>query len=306
MLAINYNIKNWKNSMIVAQIANTKFGQLVRKSFLGNILKNSRFLEYIDKTAGNWRYPFLSFGWMLASYFTRRRVVKINGIKFTLPCNNWITHFRWFLFGKKEIEVRNYIDKYVKDGDVFFDIGANIGVFSVYAAKKYPKLNLFCFEPEYSNLGLLKENILENKIGDRANLYSIGISDFKGLSHLHLQDTSKGAAAHTESKEVISKTDEGYKVVWKEGIATTTLDDFCDDAKVVPNCIKIDTDGNELKILNGAKNILKNKDLRSLVIEMPHTQGEKGSHCEKILTANGFKLGWSKKDKTLNEVWVRA
>ena len=44
---------------------------------------------------------------------------------------------------------------------IFFDIGANIGEFSIYAALRHPQLRVLSFEPEYSNLSLLKENIVD-------------------------------------------------------------------------------------------------------------------------------------------------
>jgi FkbM family methyltransferase len=189
---------------------------------------------------------------------------------------------------------------------VFFDIGANEGIFSIYAACKNKKLQVYCFEPEYSNLALLKENVLENNLSDRVNIFSVGMSDFNGLSQLHIQDTSEGAAAHSESREKIGKTDEGYKVVWREGIGVTTLDQFCEQMNVIPNGIKIDTDGNEVKILKGAKETLKNLKLKHLVIENPHDQGTKGIECEQILIENNFKKVWSDRSKTINEIWERV
>ena len=61
---------------------------------------------------------------------------------------------------QKEKEVRIFIDKYLEKDQIFFDIGANIGVFSLYAAIK-KNAKVYAFEPEYSNLSLLKENILK-------------------------------------------------------------------------------------------------------------------------------------------------
>ena len=58
-----------------------------------------------------------------------------------------------------------------------------------------------------------KENILKNDLTNKASIYSIGISDFTGISRLHLQDLNEGAAAHTENRETIQldlKTGEPY------------------------------------------------------------------------------------------------
>ena len=200
--------------------------------------------------------------------------------------------------------MRNYIDEQVKEGDVFFDIGANIGVFSLYAAKKFDSIKVYSFEPEYSNLNLLKENIYYNHLAQKIKPFSVGVSDFTGLSELHLQDVSAAAAASTESNRPIAMTDEGYKVVFSEGIVAATLDYICEQLKVVPCALKIDTDGNEVKVLAGAQKTLKDPRLRSIAIEMPD-EGAKGKACREMLQSAGFKLFWQDAKKTRNEIWKK-
>lgn len=279
-------------------------GPNVAKSRLARWIRRKLSLpSLLANSVGDWRYPFLAFGWRIATFLTRPRKVSVGDVSFTLPCRNWVTHFRWYLFETKEPEVRHYIDRYVKSNDVLFDIGANVGVFSVYAGKK--NIKVYCFEPEYSNLSLLKENVLTNRLADRVNIYSVALSDFVGISTLHLQSIEEGAAAHTESQTPITTTDEGYPVVHAEGIFAVTLDYICEQLRVSPNCVKIDTDGNETKILQGATKTLRNPSLRSLVIEMPVPAMERAT-CEEILKQNGFKPVWVQRDKTRNEIWERA
>ena len=221
---------------------------------------------------------------------------------FTLSCTNWITHFRWYLFKEKGPEIRHYIDNYIDNNDIFFDIGANVGVYSIYAAKRHPGIFIHCFEPEFSNLNALKDNIVSNGLTKRVKISSVAIGNFVGLSELHLQNLTTGSAEHTESQEKIANTDGGYPVVWSEGIFSVTLDYICEQLNVIPNALKIDTDGNEDKILDGAKNILSNKLFRSLAIEVP--DGEKGVYCQNLLKSVGFKRVWSD-PKKMNEIWQR-
>ena len=267
------------------------------------IIKNSFIYDIYEKSVLNWRYPLFSLNWKIARYLTRPRKVEIDNIEFTIPCENWITHFRWYLFKIKEPEVRRYIKDNILDKDVFFDIGANIGVFSVYAAKLHKNISVYCFEPEYSNVHLLKNNILANNIDKQVSIFSIGISNETGLSKLHLSDNAPGAAVHTESQNNIKMTDEGYRVIGKEGIMTITLDEFCEKSGIVPNCLKIDTDGNELKILTGAVKILKHSEFRSMIIEMPLHNELQTVECEKILIESGLRPTWSNRKETKNEIW---
>lgn len=276
----------------------------IKKSRTAQWYKNTSLCHTIHNTQGDWRYPFIAFGWLLAKWLVPRRKVNVDGVSFTLSCTNWITHFRWYLFKTKEQEVRRYIDQYVHDGDVFFDIGANVGIFTIYTAKRYNHISVYSFEPEYSNLNLLKDNIVHNNLNDKVAIYSLAVSDFVGLTRLNIQDITPGSAAHTESKDSISMTDEGYPVVWAEGVMACTIDHICEQLRTIPNCIKIDTDGNEEKILRGAKKTLAQPHLRSLVIEMP-SEGSKHDFCLSALEAAGFTLTWSNPPKTKNEIWAK-
>ena len=287
------------------RIKNNKF---IRKIFtstkIGKVLRNTIIIRSIERSVGDWRYPFIVLSWWLAKILVPRRKVKIDGLSFTLSCSNWITHFRWFLFNEKEPEVRYFIDEYLDDGDIFFDIGANVGVFSIYAAKRYKNLRIYSFEPEVSNLATLKENIIKNNITKKTVIYGVGISNSVGLSKLHLQDLTTGSALHTEDRKNIDHSYEGNNpIIWAEGIYTVTLDYFCDIINIIPNAIKIDTDGNESKILKGATNLLKNPMLRSIIIEMPE---EQMTYCHTILLESGF----IKKDypfkESRNEIWVKG
>ena len=276
----------------------------LRQSIFIKWLKRTRFGIFLLQSHGDWRYPFMVIAWQISQWITPRKKINVDGVSFTLPCTNWITHFRWYLFKKKEVEVRHYIDNYVQEGDNFFDVGANIGVFSIYAAKRFSDISCYCFEPEYSNLNVLKDNIVANDIMSKVTIYSVAISNTVGLSKLNLQDLTAGAAAHTESKEPIDMTHEGYPVVWAEGIATVSLDYISKELNVFPNVLKIDTDGNEDKVLEGAALLLRDSRLRSLVIEMPD-ENEKGQYCSRLLSEANFRLDWSDMENTRNQVWVR-
>jgi len=286
------------------RIYQSSFGQKVKRLPLARRIRKFFPVRILEESVGDWRYLYMLVNWWLAGKLVPRRNVVCGDITFSLSCDNWITHFRWYLFNKKDLEVRYYIDNYIEDGDVFFDIGANVGVFSLYAAKRYPNMSVFCFEPEASNLHTLKQNIIFNDLLSSTKIYGVGISNFVGLSMLHLQDFITGSAVHTESRENITTTDEGYPVIWREGIASFTLDYICKELGVVPNSIKVDTDGNEAKILEGAVNTLSSGTLRSMVIEMPGDK-QQMEYCQDILRRNGFSSVDYPMEKSRNEIWEK-
>jgi FkbM family methyltransferase len=220
------------------------------------------------------------------------------GLSFKLVSDNWITKYRVRTFNDKEPEMLDWIDQYLLDDDVFFDVGANIGIYSIYAALRNSKISVYSFEPEYSNLNQLKQNILNNKLEKSILPYSIALGAHTGISFLNIQDLTPGAALHTVSNDSLKNTSTGHEVVWKEGIASYTIDDFCDATGIKPNLIKIDVDGNETEILIGGKNTFTDGRLRTIYIEIDSMQ----KNCEKILCDYGFILD---KKPSENQIWIR-
>ncbi|HBT41706.1 MAG TPA: hypothetical protein DIW51_13345 [Rhodospirillaceae bacterium] len=253
---------------------------------------------------GDPRFLYLPATWWLAKTLVPRRRVRLGRVSFTLQCDNQITHFRWFLFGRKEPEIVRFIDNYTPPDGLFMDIGANIGVFSLYAGKRHENLRVVSVEPEFSNLHYLKENILCNGLSERVRIIGVAASDQDGLSSLHLHDTTPGAAVHSESPDKMERTAEGYNVVWVEGIATATVDSICANIQDVPAALKIDTDGNEVKVLAGARATLADTRLRAIAIELPPLP-EDVARCHAMLGENGFNLAWSH-ESTRNEIWART
>src|SRR5210317_249366 len=185
---------------------------------------------------------FFPINFYLLKLFTPLKKIKLtnyqNDIKvIKLRSDNLITHFRSNLFFVKEKEVRLFIDKYLKNEKIFLDVGSNIGVFSMYAAIRKNAI-VFALEPEYSNLALLKENIINNELTKNIYPFSLAVGKNLGITNLNIADTTPGAAVSTIAKNDILKTDEGYNVLWKEGVYEITLDKFCKNLNINQFMIK--------------------------------------------------------------------
>lgn len=199
----------------------------------------------------------------------------------------------------------DWIDRWIRDGETLFDVGANIGLYSIYAALRHPNARIMAFEPEYANLHLLKDNILANRLEGRIEVYSLAFSSHSGLSYLHIQDATPGAALHTESRDQLDFTSEQRPVIWREGICILTVDDFCQFAKVSPHHLKIDVDGTEPEILEGAARTLRSEKLRSLLVEIPSKPVSQRT-CRRLLEDAGLVRQWyDPQAKSLNEMWAR-
>lgn len=242
--------------------------------------------------------------WRLIQALEPRRRVKARGLSLTLQCDNRITQFRVETLETKKPDTLDWIDAHVRDDDVFFDIGGNIGVMSLYTALRHLRARVVVFEPEYSNLHLLRDNIVANGLSDRIQMYPMAIGDRTGLSRLHVQDLTPGAALHTESAAPLRTTESGERVFLSEGTWAMKLDEFCEQAGLWPNAIKIDVDGGEGRVLTGAKETLSRPGLRSVLVEAGDA-GLRPDAYDLLRHAGLSRVDAGQRSEAGNEVWAR-
>jgi len=228
-----------------------------------------------------------------------QRSITVEGRRIKFNGENWITNYRIDTFFSKEPETLKWLRKNLRAEDVFFDVGANIGLYSIYAASLRNDISVLAFEPEYSNLDQLKKNINLNKYWDWITPFSIAFDKDTAPKVLNIQDSLPGSALHSQSRESTKFTASGKPVLFAEGIMTCSVDEFCDLWRVTPALLKSDVDGTEDLILLGAKNTLKNKCLRSVLIEVDSTTL---ASCNDILIDSGLRLAKAVGD---NQIWIR-
>jgi len=213
------------------------------------------------------------FGTFADMDYNKRRLQVYKGIRF----NSCI----------KEPEVVRWIETFKKD-DVFYDIGACIGAYSLIGSL-YAK-DVFAFEPAFFNYNLLLKNIthnikkgyIENNITPVYNALSVktGICVF---NYSRLED---GSALHVLDGIIDYKGDP-FEPVYSQDMLSLSLDDFISIYKCpIPNHIKIDVDGNEYEILQGMPVTLSKPSLRSIMVEMHPSDAE----IEMLLVGYGFAL----------------
>ena len=170
------------------------------------------------------------------------------------------------LFNKEPITIE-WIRGFEK-GSVFYDIGANVGMYSIFAGI-ISKVVVYSFEPESNNFQVLMENIAINNLMNLINPFPIGISDFTSLTKLHITDFSKGSSHHTVGNEALSHELKVIKTPFEQGIFSTTLNDLIEVYKLpFPDYLKIDVDGIEFKIIEKSDILLNNLKLKSILIEI--------------------------------------
>lgn len=139
--------------------------------------------------------------------------------------------------------------------DVFWDIGANIGVYSAYAAK-YTSCKVYAFEPVLTNTASLAITIMNNNLKN-ITLYPFAISDTTGISNIAVYTSREGYGSHSLIRN------DG---TMQQGVYTTSIDDAVANGIPKPDHIKIDVDGIEPLIINGGLRTLKS--VKSVLVEV--------------------------------------
>ena len=183
------------------------------------------------------------------------------------------------------------------DDDTLMDIGANVGIYSIWAAKTRGT-RVFALEPESQNYAILNKNILINGLTDTVTAYCLAISDGTRISELNLSSFSAGQALHAFERPVNTidaHTPElrPFTPVFRQGCVSFTIDSLVESGFPLPDHVKVDVDGFEDQVIAGAHKALERRETKSLLIEINQNLE---SHLEIVSYLEG--LGWSVDDKS--------
>lgn len=204
---------------------------------------------------------------------------------FTLRNFGHMTLMRTDTFSTKEPETLAWIDGF-DDNRNLLDIGANIGVYSLYAGQKGH--NVRCIEPDALNFALLNLNIADNGLGGKIVAYPFSIHSESKVAQLNIGQYKLGGGQSSFDRNVDWKGDELHEG-FSQGSPGITVDDFVAETGFAPNHIKIDVDGNELLVLRGARKTLTDPRCTSVLVEL-YPRHKEYHACLEIIEACGFSL----------------
>lgn len=189
----------------------------------------------------------------------------MNQLPFKMRTETEMEKYRYRTWESKEPETLAWIKSF-NPNDVFFDVGANVGVYSLFAASLYPEMTIWAFEPMKANYAALIQNIEMNRYHNiKAFRQAIG-------NRTGWVDLDRGDGARGES---------GAQVTDREG--RTWIASIDDLRAAHPDHVKIDIDGQELEVVKGMKRTLH--DVKSILIEV--STASKGPVMD-ILTEAGL------------------
>ncbi len=181
--------------------------------------------------------------------------------------------------GEAELVVQNFLASKLKAGDVFYDLGANIGLFSLIAARIVsPAGRVFSFEPDPQNALRLRRNLEQNGFSNATVVESGVWSSTTDLSFAVAPESSPDRGVGTFMP--------GDAAAQNLSIHVVSLDDFTRTAPV-PTAIKCDVEGAELEVLKGARNVLA-KSRPWILCEMHSPENDRDGR--KFLAELGYSI----------------
>lgn len=152
-----------------------------------------------------------------------------------------------------------FVKNILRSDDVFIDIGANIGAFSLLAASKITNGKIYAFEPSPHILPILKQNIALNNKFDRIEIEKVAASDKEGNINFDISETP-------DYNHIVSSNEVKRKSI---NILTKTIDFFLKRKNISHvKLIKIDVEGAEMIVLKGMQKSLQQRKVDALIIEV--------------------------------------
>jgi FkbM family methyltransferase len=251
----------------------------------------NKLSDFLGKTGIHRRIPIIIsiYDFLFQSFWPYKNIIEIQGSKMYIDIREKNPGLRRALQTYAtnrihEASTTNLFRKVVKEKDVVVDLGANIGYFTLLAAKLVGERGkVFAFEPEPKNYIYLKKNI---EINNHHNVIAVqkAVSDKNGTTKLYLCDYDSGH--HTINKyEGIEAYSRGRPVEKRSiEIETVTLDEFFKGKEESIDVIKMDVEGAETLALAGMDNILKtNKNLKMFVEFFPLLIRKMGNSPEEFI-----------------------
>ena len=236
------------------------------------------------------------------------RVIVHQNIELKLFVPDELNDWRAITFASKEPETLAWIDTF-ENSSVFWDVGANIGLYSIYAAQK-KSCKVVAIEPSIFNLEILAKNIALNKAERLVTIFPIALTNQNSQGLFSMSSDEVGGALSTFGKEYGY---DGKKLDFKfqfQGIGMR-MDNAVDLWGLdQPDYLKVDVDGIEHLVLEGFGEKLKK--VKSLLIEVNKDFKEQAAAIEHLMIKHDFNLltehpltSLNIAGQTFNQIWVK-
>lgn len=216
-------------------------------------------------------------------------------------------------FSTKEPETLDWIDS-IEESSVLWDVGANVGLYSCYAAK-HRNCRVFAFEPSVFNLELLARNTFLNALTGRVTIVPLPLSGTRAVNTLNMITTDWGGALSTFGESFGYDGKPMKKVFEFSTIGITMVDAVLVLGIPQPDYVKMDVDGIEHLILAGGQEVLRKA--RGVLVEINDHFEVQAENASRYLREAGLTMtdkkhaayfdavGEDVGKYTFNQIWTR-
>lgn len=267
-------------------------------------------LETGTKALGANKVGRIVFEQMVNQSMQRTHTINYQGLEMHFSVPNQLNHFRVTTFATKEPETMEWIDR-LPEGCVLWDIGANVGLYTVYATLRR-RCNVIAFEPSVFNLELLARNLYLNRIHEKVTLLPLALGERMGADLLRMTSTEWGGALSTFGGDV-GWDGQPLREIFAFPTYGLSLDQVVEVLRLpIPDFIKMDVDGIEHLLLQGGSETLQK--IQGILVEINDDFKEQENLSKKLLEEAGltflekrhsemFKS--SNFQNSYNQIWVR-
>jgi FkbM family methyltransferase len=195
--------------------------------------------------------------------------------------------YKYLRRGRYEKNVKKVIKDNIKNGDIVWDVGSNIGLYtSLFSKLVKENGRIYSFEPHPTTFSILKKKNLRN-----TTYLNFGLSNKKKNDYFTNYHDKKNVINSVVNKAQYSGQTIKVKINTGDNIVKKKI------AKI-PNFLKIDVEGYELFVIKGMKNVLLNKNVKYIIIEVHHKALDQlrikdgVKKIVKLLSKNNFKIKW--------------
>ena len=189
-----------------------------------------------------------------------------------------------------EIEQLQGFLSLLRDGDVMWDVGANMGVYSMFSGERVsPAGQVLCFEPAWKLRAMLKVNRGLNRLRDRVVIVPLALGSITGKAVLYESAVTMGTHSLVKRFDDYRSKEKAIQIEISRG------DDLVDRQRLQPpNAIKIDVEGAEYDVCEGLRGLIETTPPRVIFLEVhPTLLGNFGRSVEdlrSLLTGFGYQI----------------
>ncbi len=272
--------------------------------------KIRQILEGLTRLLGKNKVGSIVYEQIVKQSMQQVHTIIYQGLEMQFSVPNQLNYFRATTFATKEPETLEWIDG-LPEECVLWDIGANVGLYTVYAALQR-RCRVVAIEPSIFNLELLARNLHLNTIHEKVILLPLALSDEMGSNLLRMTSTDWGGALSTFGKN-IGWDGQNIQEVFSFPTYGLSMDQAVEILGLpAPDFIKMDVDGIEHFLLQGGTHVLKK--IQGILLEINDNFFEQAEISKELLERAGLKFfdkrhsemfEESKFKNLYNQIWVR-